>query len=175
MNKKIHLIVTLCIVFMLTIFFPGSAYACICAELPFPDENLKQSSVTLYGRVSSIEDVEDPSYPFAIRKVDFKPHYILKGEKNHLVSLYTFEGSPLCGGFNFKKGKSYLVYAFEDNDKLRTSNMCSRNKGGPLAFVEFLYLQKYSLFITFISILSIWFYKGWMRQRNKYNHCEAGV
>lgn len=166
MGKKIHLIVTLCIIFMLTTFFPSPAYACICTEKPFPYENLEQSSVTLYGKVTGVEEVEDPSYPFPIKKVDFKSHYMLKGENIHPVSIYSFDGSSLCGGFSYKKGRSYLVYTIEFDGMLRTSNMCSRNKGGSLGFVEFLYLQKYSLFLTFISILSVWSYKSWISQRS---------
>jgi hypothetical protein len=165
MSQKIHLFVTLGMTFMLVVFFPSSAYACICAEKPSPYENLEQSSVTLYGRVTDIQEVEDSSYPFAIKKVDFKPHYVVKGDNNQLVSIYSFDGSSMCGGFSFKKGQSYLVYAFEDNDKLRTSNMCSRNKGGPLAFVEYLYLHKFPLFITFISIISVWSYKIWSKTK----------
>lgn len=92
MVNKIHLIVTVCIILMLITFFPSSAYACICDQKPFPYENLEQSSVTLYGRVTGIEEVEDPSYPFPIKKVSFRPHYMLKGEKNDLLSVYSFDG-----------------------------------------------------------------------------------
>jgi hypothetical protein len=165
MGKKIHLTVALCIILMLTTFFPSSAYACICDEKPFPYQNMEQSSVTLYGRVTGIEVVEDQNYSFPIKKVDFNPHYMFKGEKNQPISIYTMDRGALCGAFNFKKGESYLVYAFEYDDRLRTSNMCSRNKGGLLGFVEFLYLQKYSLFLAFISMLSTRAYQSWIKRR----------
>jgi hypothetical protein len=84
------------------------------------------------GQVLQITAVEPPPkgeapLPFMTRRVSFKITESLRGGVDDTVEVYTGSGGGDCG-FNFGKGKSYLVYARRSTTGQLTTGICARTR-----------------------------------------------
>lgn len=107
---------------------PGSAMACSCMVTDAPLEEqietaYKDASAVFSGEVISVTDSADDSYSYAVK---IKVAKSWKGGKAKEITVTTGKDSAMCG-FNFEVGKSYLVYAHGEAEKLST-NICSRSR-----------------------------------------------
>jgi hypothetical protein len=118
-------------------FAPRPAYACSCAggTGPVPDQvraELQSSSMVFSGRVVGIEDRQSGVSVLGFlfggatygRAVTFEVAAVWKGTPRSRVVVHTGWGGGDCG-VGFQVGESYLVYAGEAQDELRTS-ICTR-------------------------------------------------
>lgn len=96
------------------------ASACSCIRPAPPLEAKEQAAAVFSGTVISQE-----SSQFEV-KVNFKVQRVWKGNIGDTVSVITNTNSAACG-INFSDRQSYLVYAFENQNQLRT-NLCSRTQ-----------------------------------------------
>lgn len=82
----------------------------------------KNSQAIFLGKVLELVK-NDSSYSFRV-KIQVKK--IWKGKLSKTIDISTPLDSAACG-FSFETGKEYLVYAYENGNKL-TTNICSRTK-----------------------------------------------
>ncbi len=114
---------TVVLVFFVALFFQIShkvAYACTCLRPAPPLEAKEKADAVFSGTVISQERSE-----FEV-KVNFRVQRIWKGEIDDTVTITTARSSAACG-VNFRVREKYLVYAFSDQNELRT-NLCSRTQ-----------------------------------------------
>ncbi len=96
-----------------------SALACSCARPRSVDESLAQATAVFAGRVTDIESVDSRRV-----EVDFDVDTVWKGSNTSTISVYTAPNPAVCG-YSFEVGRSYLVYARENQGLLQV-NQCSR-------------------------------------------------
>ncbi|MDY6911282.1 MAG: hypothetical protein SVM79_02855, partial [Chloroflexota bacterium] len=128
MKRLIHLLVSAMIV--LPVLWLGSvqpATACSCAEVANPAEALEQASAVFSGRVLSLECpsglVHSSADPVtAVFEVDT----VWKGPQQSRIVVTTALMDSSCG-FEFRIGRSYLVYAYGAEDDLQTDR-CTRTR-----------------------------------------------
>lgn len=132
MNSKI-IISGLLMLVMIAASSP--AHACSCVQAPAPAEAFKQADTVLMGKVIDIQ--EGPaSHSFTVR---ISATEVWKGKKDHTAEIITASNSAMCG-FYFQKGKTYLIYAYENPEGRLETNNCTRSAlaeraGEDLAFL----------------------------------------
>lgn len=108
-----------------------SVYACSCAATPPPRQALKEATSVFVGEVISKEifDVKDEFGTQPVVRVRFAVSRIWKGIEGVEVVVHT-SGYEIACGFNFEKGKKYLVYAYPDRWKLGVleTGICNRTR-----------------------------------------------
>jgi hypothetical protein len=122
---------------LLVMIFTGStglglmapiAQACKCALEPLSVRRSLQSSTMVFrGKVLSVETVENGAMKF--RRVKFVLKRLWKGSEQPYVAIATGMGNGDCG-YQFIKGKEYLVYASGTDRNLETQD-CTRTKLWP--------------------------------------------
>jgi len=115
--------ITVVLIFFIALFIKISykpANACSCLKPPPPLEAKERAAAVFSGTVIGQE-----SSQFEV-KVNFKVRRVWKGNIGDTVSVITNTNSAACG-INFRDRQSYLVYAFKNENQLRT-NLCSRTK-----------------------------------------------
>lgn len=126
--KIIRLVVSIAILsgFVFTLF-PASTNACSCMQNGPVKAELSRSDAVFSGKVVKIIDQNK----FSIIKSSADPMAVTieidrtwKGINQTEVVVHTERESASCG-FEFLLNQDYLVYAFEDDGKLRTT-ICSR-------------------------------------------------
>jgi len=108
-----------------------SVAACSCIK-PDPSKTLTQQVSEAYKNSKAVfsanvlslkEDSEKGEIRVKLRLI--KPW---KGKLGKTLTLVTGLGGGDCGYF-FEVGKTYLIYAYRDEDKRLTTNICSRTAG----------------------------------------------
>ena len=116
------------ILFFLLVLNAQDALACSCLA-PDPNKSLEQkvkeavadSSAVFTARVLSVTPV--PSEGNKIVKLRLVKSW--KGKLTKTITLTTGIGGGDCGYF-FEAGKTYLVYAYRDENKKLSTNICNR-------------------------------------------------
>jgi hypothetical protein len=98
----------------------SNTLACSCMMPGTPLESLEQSSAVFAGTVSSVEPSSDLNI-----KVTFAVTESWKGATTTPLVISTGKDSAMCG-FNFEQGKTYLVYAYDNEDGGLSAGLCSR-------------------------------------------------
>ncbi len=115
----------------IVLFLYNITYACSCAATPSPRQALKEAKAVFVGEVVSKEvfEVKDEYGVQPVVRVKFIVSRVWKGVEGTEVIVNTSGYNPACG-FNFEKGKKYLVYAYPDRWKLNVfeTNICNRTK-----------------------------------------------
>ena len=101
--------------------------ACSCITPSQPKESLEKSTAVFVGKVM---DINIPSGFFMSSgdktKVEFEISKFWKGPSYKNIALTTARDGASCG-YSFKKGEEYIVYAYDDENKLNT-DLCTRTK-----------------------------------------------
>ena len=128
MNKYI------CFILLLTfIILPGKELrACSCIPPPPPSEEFENSDAVFLALVTSFEQVGQ----YRVAKIRLLKRW--KGDK--VGEIFTSLNSGLCG-FDFVVGKTYVIYAFMNEDGELYTNICTRTAsleqaGDDLTFLE---------------------------------------
>lgn len=114
----------------LTAVWPIAASACSCAPPPDAQAALEAADAVVAGRVIGMTLVprssEDLASSFTVEDVAvaFAVSGTWKGEPVERLTVYTAFTCCICG-YPFELGKTYLVYATRQGNRLTTS-MCSR-------------------------------------------------
>jgi len=107
------------------LFFASAAVACSCAPPPTAKASLEKASAVFTGKVLKIEDAGKFE-----RAITLQVAQVWKGVKAKEVVVYTANNGAACG-FEFEKGKSYLIYAGQEQregekEKVLATNICTR-------------------------------------------------
>jgi len=107
-------------------------HACECIGPVLPCLAAENAQAVFVGQVVEIAPVSPPPKgqapgPVVSRRVLFKITESLMGGVDDTVEVYTGSGGGDCG-FNFAKGKSYLVYAHRGTDARLTTGICARTR-----------------------------------------------
>jgi hypothetical protein len=117
---------------MLTLMFAApEGRACSC-EPPPPKKFFKQASAVFVGEVIEIKESNMPlgkGFPPSSHAVKFKVSRYWKGVGGGEVTVHSDLGGLPCHQFAYKKGGTYLVYAF--GKELISITGCTQ--GGPVA------------------------------------------
>ncbi|MFJ7736705.1 hypothetical protein ACIQ2D_10210 [Lysinibacillus sp. NPDC097287] len=93
--------------------FPSTTSACSCAYLPSVEDEIERSKAIFSGKVVDVK--ERLSLKGSTTKsVLFEVTNTWKGVEQSQIIITTGQGGGDCG-YNFIKGKEYLVYADESN------------------------------------------------------------
>ncbi|MBP1932757.1 hypothetical protein [Ammoniphilus resinae] len=112
MIKNIQLVLVCCFVFsLMSVSIPSVGYACSCASKPAVQEELEKSAVVFGGKVI---DIREKSQFNPKKTVLFEVSTAWKGGASTQMLITTGLGGGDCG-FDFEKGKEYLVYANESS------------------------------------------------------------
>jgi hypothetical protein len=136
-----HLLVA---VFLLSLIArPTPAWACSCIAPPAPDQAFTDTGAVFIGQVTNISNISKlPGvglvvstlaswtqttipYTFYDNKVSFNVIDSWKGVTTTSVTISTAEGGASCG-FTFVTGQQYVVYAYDTEDGILQTNICTR-------------------------------------------------
>lgn len=110
-------------VFLILLFANiNSIMACECIKPENPAKALENSKAVFSGKVTDIDRNYLPLY--LGNKIEFQVYNSWKGVSDKSVTIYAEESSAACG-YKFEENKEYLVYAYEDEGKLKTG-LCTR-------------------------------------------------
>ena len=107
--------------------------ACECVGPITPCLAAENAQAVFVGQVVEITAAAPPPKgnttpaAFLARRVTLKVSESLRGGVDDTVEVYTGNGGGDCG-FNFSKGKSYLVYAHRTTDGPLTTGICARTR-----------------------------------------------
>ena len=107
--------------------FPSITSACSCAEVPSIEEEFEHSKAVFSGKVIDIKDQVNLK-GHKSKSVLFEVTNTWKGIEQSQIIIATGQGHGDCG-YDFSKGKDYLVYAKESivyGGKPLVSVMCDR-------------------------------------------------
>lgn len=134
MNGRALLLVFSIFAFIAPIF---SAHACSCAEPPSPAEAFQKTEAVLLGKVIDIQEGPGPRHITAkIRVVK-----IWKGGRGFTAEVLTTSDRGAMCGFNFQDGKTYLIYAYKNQDERLETNNCTRSAPQEGAREDFAFLM----------------------------------
>lgn len=115
------------VILTLLLLKPSSVIACSCSLPLTPLEELEKSTAVFSGKVTDID------FPIGIKissadpvKVTFEVSKTWKGPNSKTLIVATARHGASCG-YSFKQGEEYLVYAYNEEDKLSAS-LCSRTE-----------------------------------------------
>lgn len=132
MNGKIIVSVLVASVMIAAI---SPAHSCSCVQAPAPAEALKLADAVLLGQVIDIQEGPGPYHITAKLSVT----KIWKGKKDFSAKILTTSNSAMCG-FYFQEGKTFLIYAYKNQEGRLETNNCTRSAlaeraGEDLAFL----------------------------------------
>jgi hypothetical protein len=104
-----------------SLLFGAPAFACDCAEPPPPKKALEGATAVFLAEAVKVE-VEGQT-----RTVTFKVDRWWKGGDKPEVITTTHKSGATCG-YDFEKGKKYMVYAGVEKDKSLRVSLCSRTR-----------------------------------------------
>ncbi|WP_239696788.1 hypothetical protein [Paenibacillus oryzisoli] len=93
----------------ITIFHAANAYACSCAMPQTVEAQFNRSEAVFAGRVLDVNEQRNVNGSMT-KAARFEVSRIWKGASQSQFIIHTGSGGGDCG-FNFEKGKEYLVYA----------------------------------------------------------------
>ena len=106
----------------------NSAFACRCATPPPPKQSLAKSKAVFLGKVIRIEKTKPRDFGVSVLRVTFEVSRNFKNVTKRQVDVITSASGASCG-YNFTKGKTYLVYCLTaGGEKSLTTNLCSRTR-----------------------------------------------
>ncbi len=119
--------------FLWSFYSPGQVHACTCVRPGSPTEELEEADAVFTGRVISVHRPDDrsarspTSTGFTSNTVGFEVSTVWKGTVHEKMYITTASLSMTCG-FNFKRRKEYIVYAYgnPDNERGYGTGWCSR-------------------------------------------------
>ena len=105
----------------------GPLQACSCKGVPTGQDAFNQAKSVFTGKVVSIKVLTHPDEPIPDERVSFAVQKFWKGKPVETLSLTTSTDAAGCG-FHFDKGRSYIVFAQDENglDPLNT-DLCDPN------------------------------------------------
>ncbi|KRE93230.1 hypothetical protein ASG89_06925 [Paenibacillus sp. Soil766] len=112
----------------MTIFHSSNAYACSCAMPQTVEAQFNRSEAVFAGRVLDVNEQRNLNGSMT-KAALFDVSHIWKGGTASQIIIHTGSGGGDCG-FNFEKGKEYLVYAgystMYGDKKLLVTIICDR-------------------------------------------------
>lgn len=119
--KKLFLLLPIAIL----VFTADTALACTCAPPQSPADELKRATAVFSGKLVKIKRHKEAAGMFATVEAVFKVKLVWKGDEKETVSVFTSSISSACG-YGFKKGLTYLVYAYANEEGKLSTSICSR-------------------------------------------------
>ncbi len=122
-----HLISITCVVCVVILSAPA-AYSCDCT-VPKLRRDYREATAIFVGKVvevrfnQSSDDKTRRLHPMAVK---LKVEKSWKGVRSPEITVITNEAITVCGGFEFREGERYIIYAYEKD--LVTFNSCSRSR-----------------------------------------------
>ena len=113
------------------------AHACLCAPSGSPTEALAEADAVFAGEVVAIRALGHPPYRLSSAdpvEVEFRVSKVWKGPRRDSLTVET-ETSGISCGYQFKKGRRYIVYALEGR-----TGMCTRTAPSWWAFADLIAL-----------------------------------
>ncbi len=125
--KKFLLILPI-LLFLLSV---ENALACSCVA-PDPNKTLEQQVTEAYTDSSAVFSAKVLSVVKFSKEGKLKVKVRLvkswKGKLTKTLTVMTGLDSAMCG-YYFEKGKTYLIYAYRDEDKKLNTNICFGQRG----------------------------------------------
>lgn len=123
---RVQTLVLFCLTLVASSVFSSDARACSCGPSPPPLDALEGADTVFRGKVTDATDTEFEMMGelWEGRSFTFQAVRIWKGSANSRIIVTTGMGYGDCG-YQFQKGEEYLVYAYENDNGLRT-NICTR-------------------------------------------------
>ncbi len=117
---------------------PKPAHACSCGPVGSPAEALAEADAVFAGEVTAIRPLGHP--PFRLSSADpvaveFRVSRVWKGPMQDTQTVET-EISGISCGFEFKEGRTYIVYTWGGN----RTGLCTRTAPAWMAFADFVAL-----------------------------------
>ena len=138
--KKIMLLVLACTFLSI---LAETGFACSCLPPNDLAHEVESSAAVFSGKVIDVKKHDRSVTPFWQVEVIFEVNKSWKGADKKIVSIFTSSGSASCG-YNFKTGRSYLVYASGNADGLLNTTICNRTKRLSKAREDIKMLEKIS-------------------------------
>lgn len=116
---------------------PEPVHACSCGPSGLPAEALERADAVFAGEVSSVKFSGTSPYRLssaALVTVEFRVSRVWKGPRLPTLTVET-ERSEISCGYEFKKGRKYIVYAWEGR-----TGLCTRTAPAWMAFADFVAL-----------------------------------
>ena len=120
--RKVLFVLELLFAFCVSSF---SAFACSCIMPGTVAEEVERADAVFKGTVIAVDNSDYRAYVFPDVVVTFTVQEYWKGDVLDIVVIHTGQGGGDCG-FSFEEGKSYLVYAYTDDNGDLHANICSR-------------------------------------------------
>ena len=108
-------------------FHTDAGHACTCAPVQSAAQELERATAVFSGKVVEIKRHKRPEGIFAGVEVVFRVEKTWKGVEGGTVRVFTSSHSAACG-YGFRKGRTYLVYAYGDAKGGLSTGICSRTK-----------------------------------------------
>ena len=102
-----------------------TALACTCAPPQSAANELNRATAVFVGKVVKIKQHNKAAGTFATVEAVFKVARVWKGVDEKTVSVFTSSMSSACG-YGFKKGITYLVYSYANEEGKLSTSICSR-------------------------------------------------
>lgn len=108
-------------------------FACSCMGTEKPSTEFRKTPIIFVGTVKSVNSADSKefgdSYNFNDLRTTFFVDEAIKGVKTKEIDVYTSSQGTACG-ISFQKGKQYLVYADNNDEKRKyyTTSICSRTR-----------------------------------------------
>jgi hypothetical protein len=110
------------------VFSADTVLACTCAPRQSATDELKRATAVFSGKVVKIKRHKKAAGIFVSVEAVFKVERAWKGIDKKTISVFTSSISSACG-FAFKKGLTYVVYAYGSEDGKLSTSICSRTSG----------------------------------------------
>ncbi len=111
---------------VLALLFPRLASACQCiGDVPLC-QSFWQADAVFSGEVLSFENI-DPKQVLSRRVARVRVDRVWRGQVQGTIEVTTGAGGGDCG-YSFRRGSTYLVYAYKTQDGKLTTNICSPTK-----------------------------------------------
>ncbi|CAN5518628.1 hypothetical protein BH18ACI3_BH18ACI3_03310 [soil metagenome] len=106
-------------VFLLFVAFSQAVYSCTC-EAPSQRKAFRKAKAIFVGQVLEIKESKNQKVAYSlglikVYDIKFKVEKSWKGVKNSEITVVSDNGVLVCGGFPFRVGEKYLVYAKGNN------------------------------------------------------------
>ena len=116
------------------LFFTHFCYSCVCAEQGTRENSIRKTDVIVLGKIISKELFSNEDHKVTGLRMTYEKDTITVSEiikgKVKSKTLIIATGAPGGCGYDFKIGKTYLIYADkrEDNkkDKFLYTSICTR-------------------------------------------------
>jgi len=115
------------LLFVFLVFSADTTFACSCIPAKSIAQELEQSTAVFSGKVIEIKRHKEAKTIFVTVEVIFSVEKAWKGMERKTVSVFTSSNSASCG-YNFRKNRTYLVYAHGDTEGNLSTSICSRTK-----------------------------------------------